>query len=126
MELPSIEQCRTFLATINRGREAIGLHALERLDFDECDPGSTCNCLSAHHVFDPAGFGVDQDYIWAKANGAQLFVGPALGLKPLDQAGDTWRLSPEILAVTDVFDACEDNPELLKALRERMVEAGVV
>lgn len=125
MELPSIEQCRTFLATINRGREAIGLAALEKLDFDSCLPNDPCGCLSATHVFQPAGYRVYEEEVRpAFSYKHRSEACAAMGMAKDESAG--WPLTSDVLAVTDVFDACEDNPELLKALRERMVEAGVV
>lgn len=109
--LPSIEQCREFLATINRGRVAIGLDPLEVLDFD----GAVCdhpqNCLSARNLF---------------CVGRKAFVstGVVENADPrLCVVLDGGRQIPEsILAVTRPFDSGVAIP----ALRARMVEAGVV
>lgn len=126
IDLPTIEQCQTFLATINRGRVAIGLEPLDVLDFDGAVPDSTFNCLSARNLF-----ALSPDY-------------PDTIVKPSYVHDADPRLSvvldggeglPEsITAVTAPFDACSDgfgpgvrpNEADLAALRARMVETGVV
>lgn len=123
-QLPSVEECQTFLATINKGREAIGLDTLEALDFDKAQPDSLSNCLSARNLFAEAGYRVGMDYVEPDRADCDPLALTALGM-------DLKRRSviPEaILAVTRYFDACGTGHEgaELPTLRERMVEAGVV
>lgn len=123
-DLPSIEQCQTFLATINRGRVAIGLEPLDVLDFDGAVPDSVSNCLSARNLFT-----LSEDY---ESSVMPLYVdNPDPRLCVVLDGGD--EIPESIKAVTAPFDACSDgygsddfDREALAALRSRMVEAGVV
>lgn len=124
-DLPTIEQCREFLRTINRGRVAIGLDPLVVLDFDGAVPDSDRNCLSARNLF-------------ALSPKHDTWVMPVYVKRPdprllcvLDDGSD---LPESITAVTRHFDACagefgpgvRTDAQALAALRSRMVEAGVV
>lgn len=125
--LPTVEECREFLDTINVGRVAIGLAPLEKLDYDVCKPGSATNCLSAHHLFWSAGY-----WTWAEVTSPRGIQHDA---RLADALSMQWIRTPRakgyeipdaIKRVTDVFDRVEGTPDLNEALRERMVEAGVV
>lgn len=120
MSLPSVEECRTFLDTINRGREAIDLPVLTKLDFDNAEPSNGGNCLSARNLFAHAGLCVGWEHAWSEDDvvlPAHVAIAQALGTKVRDAAVP---LPYALKAVTDPFDRDEAG------LRERMVEAGVV
>ncbi len=122
-DLPSIEECQTFLATINRGRVAIGLDPLDVLDFDGATPDDASNCLSALNLFSlsPGYFSPVMPSHVENADPRLCVV--------LDGGR---RLPESITAVTGPFDACSYTGEpgtsrqALAALRKVMVEAGVV
>lgn len=124
--LPSIEQCREFLATINRGRVAIGIDPLDVLDFDGAVPDSTFNCLSARNLF-----ALSPDYPDTIVKSSYVHDTDPRLCVVLD-GGE--GLPESVTAVTAPFDACSDgfgpgvrtNKEDLAALRRVMVEAGVV
>ena len=119
--LPSVEECQTFLATINKGREAIGLDALEKLDFDNAKPDSLSNCLSARNLFAAAGYDVLTTYVTPsrdRASDPHVFAAIGVSEPPM--------IPNEIRVVTDYFDACKYKDASLPELRARMVEAGVV
>ena len=56
--LPTVDEARTFLSVVNRGRKAIGLEPLKFIDFDNASPCSYSNCLSARNLFYPADLNV--------------------------------------------------------------------
>jgi homogentisate 1,2-dioxygenase len=125
-DLPTIEQCQAFLATINRGRVAIGLDPLDVLDFHGAVPDSNCNCLSARNLFTLSADYPDATVMPVHVNDAD----PRLCVV-LDYCAG---LPESITAVTAEFDACADgfgpgvrtDKDRLRALRTRMVAAGVV
>lgn len=129
--LPSVEECQEFLRVINRGREAIGLRAVDVLAFDACEPGNPLGCLSATHLFKPAGY-TTFDQVIRPELGAESALVTTLDLPartaPAGTHGDVsgFAIPPQIKVVTDVFDDGDDDEDLLAALRDRMVEAGVV
>jgi hypothetical protein len=117
--LPTVEQCRTFLDLVNRGREACGLEPLEKLDFDDATPGDVNNCLSARNLFKPA----KARYVGTSTVDLDSPFNPligALSLAPMTASQIVYRIPAEILAVTDAFD------NVVMGLRKRLVEAGVV
>ena len=126
--LPSVKQCQEFLRIINRGRKAVGLERIDVLHFDECEPASPFNCLSAAHLFEPAGFRTSERVVSPRGDANRVLVTaldmPATTDSSVDPAG--FAIPREIKVVTDVFDAADDDNDLLAALRDRMVEAGVV
>lgn len=119
--LPTIEECQAFLATINRGRVAIGLDPLDVLDFDGAVPDAMFNCLSARNLF-----ALSEGFTTAVMPGHVENVDPRLCVV-LDGGR---RLPESIRAITEPFDACADKPgttqQATAALRSRMVAAGVV
>lgn len=129
MQLPTVEECRTFLDTINRGREAVGLEPLDTLAFRACEPAHPLNCLSARHLFMPAGYTTYVRVIRPELNADGALV-TALNLPAATEEDNPgisgFRIPDEIKVVTDVFDAGDDDAELLARLHDRMVEAGVV
>lgn len=132
--LPTIEQAQAALALMNKGREAIGMQPVEYLDFDAAVPNTSGYCLSAKTVFGPAGFSVLTDTVIASRPQVQYGIVEAMGLtQPPDAEDDEreYRIPETILAVTDPFDrlSCRDGDDYQSArsaLRERLVEAGVV
>lgn len=129
--LPSVEECRTFLATINKGRIAIDLEPLEFVDFDGAMPNHDRCCLSATNLFALAGYRVGQREIGTRTPWDQAAIGEERDPRVKAICVPTWDgtrrgIPDEILAVTHRFDACARNPERLAALRARMVTAGVV
>jgi hypothetical protein len=133
MDLPSIEECVAFKAAIDTGRGHAGLPPIRYLDFDGAEPGNPRNCLSARNLFREAGYGVGGEDLLtlARADPGSLGILPERLPRP---GGYSRRAIPAvILAVTGPFDACEwqdgdPRPHLdtLRALRARLVEAGVV
>ncbi len=127
--LPSVEECQEFLRVINRGREAVGLARIDVLHFDECEPTNPRNCLSAAHLFKPAGYTTFVSVIRPELTADGELV-TALNLPAATEKHDPsvsgFAIPHEIKVVTDVFDAGEDDENLLARLRDRMVEAGVV
>lgn len=122
MDLPSVEECRTFLDTINRGREAIGLDPLTKLDFDAAQPSDGDNCLSARNLFAHADLDVGFTALWPRDDViSPMHEGLArtIGAK-VNRADGCIPIPSTIKVVTDSFDSCDEG------LRERLVEAGVV
>lgn len=127
--LPTVKECREFLAVINRGRVMIDLPELEFLEFDTAEPGSPDACLSAMNLFSHAYVRVMDYYVTADDVRADDRIRPLLA-----SHANGWGIPPVIQCVTDAFDSCRTYnwpeakmlPERLHALRERMVEAGVV
>lgn len=121
MDLPSVEECRTFLDTINRGREAIGLDALTKLDFDDAKPSEGTNCLSARNLFAHADLDVGFTALWPRDAISPTHEGlaRAIGVE-VNHADDCIPIPDTIKVVTDSFDFCDEG------LRERLVDAGVV
>lgn len=117
IELPTVEECREFLDKINHGRALIDLPPLDVLDFDGAEPEHTGNCLSARHLFAPAGYDVLPDTIEAHDHLSDRRVRAIL---------DSGQIPAEITAVTAPFDQIKHGPVDRDALRARMVEAGVV
>jgi hypothetical protein len=116
--LPTVEQCRTFLDIVNKGRKACGLERLDKLDYDGANPGSTANCLSARNLFIPTGaHDVGATAICLRKTSRLI---EALHLAQDHLSNGYYRIPDEILVVTDAFDY-----EVV-GLRERLVEAGVV
>src|SRR4051812_37046043 len=108
-ELPSIEECHEFLATINRGRKAIGLEPIETLDFDECEPDDPKRCLSARHLFALGGA-----IAWAAD--IEAYGQPQSLVEEFGGEGRRVEIPEAILKVTDPFD------DEMPGLRERLVE----
>lgn len=135
-ELPTIDECQEFLRTINRGREAIGMDALETLDFDGCEPGNPRACLSATNLFVHVSFSVGCIHVHAEDPGyerAQDKLIAALAMPPAGCGDRLFKIPREIVRVTEIFDESSnydgyygERQELYDALRARMVEAGVV
>jgi|SRR3954454_20739037 hypothetical protein len=133
-ELPTDDEAREFLRLINVGREAIGLDALDTLDYGACEPGDLNNCLSARHLFRPAGYEtlavVIREHARHYSNPA---VVDALNMPP-NTDPDTynargqygWVIPDGIKKVTDLFDASAEDNELYAALRDRLEDAGIV
>lgn len=130
MELPTIKEAQEFLRLVNVGRVAGEMEPLDYLDFDGAEPGDTHGCLSHVNLFGPAGFVVYSNFVKANMGVADERVVKALNMGP------GRKIPAGIKAVTDPFDSClrddhdEDdvrfNEDALAALRERLVEAGVV
>lgn len=125
MDLPTVEECRTFLEVVNRGRVAGGLEPLEYLDFDDARPNQPNNCLSARNLFYPLGIMVFTfDVHLMNEERVETFnrVTEAIGVPEYDVAtkSDMAHLPPEIKVVTDAFDNYSEG------LHDRLVEAGVV
>lgn len=118
MELPTEQECRDFLACVNLGREAMGVHPLGTIDFDAATPNDGTSCLSANSVFHAAGYMVGSDALYPNEN-ANDEVPRAMGAEPSLNDND-WLIPEEIVRVTAVFDAGHDS----EGLRARMVEAG--
>lgn len=120
--LPSVEECRTFLDTINRGRAVVSLPELAKLEFDACEPSDGENCLSAHHLFAHAGLNVGHHHAWPNddvISEEHEDLAHAIGAA-INEGQQTLTIPRAIKAVTDPFDSCHEG------LRERMIEAGVV
>lgn len=130
-ELPSVEEVLEFRDVINRGRVAMGLEPLEQFNYDACRPGSTTDCLSAAHLFQPAGYVVGSTTIYPEYSGkpdnAHAEIIDAIGAEAFTDKSNQYVIPEAIRRVTDPFDASdEEDTELWVALRRRMVEAGVV
>jgi hypothetical protein len=121
-KLPTVEECREFLAAVNRGREALGLLALEHVDFDDAMPGDKAACLSARSVFRAAGCYVGSCEVtpmWRESAFEEALT--AVGcVKLKNEKYESWWIPRSVKVVTNPFD--HQTP----GLRERMVEAGVV
>ena len=113
---------------------AAGLEPLEKLNFDDAEPLTGDNCLSAANLFTPAGcwcvgttvVSLERSDYLSNENGQEVSVSEfakALNAKVVRREFD---IPKDILRVTDVFDAACDTPSLLTKLRQRMVDAGVV
>jgi hypothetical protein len=112
--LPTLDECRQFLETINAGRVAAGLEPVEKLEYDECHPGSADSCLSAYHLFSaqPKSHAIGSSTVLCSpVTEPEL----AAGVRQRDGA-----IPDAILKVTLAFD--RETP----GLRDRLVEAGVV
>jgi hypothetical protein len=111
---------------INRGRAAIGLDPIEKLEFDECDVTNS-NCLSARHLFAADD---DNARVWSDTVRADERIAEALGMEVIGRRnaanGQEYAIPEEILRVTAVFDALGRSEDDRQKLRDRMVEAGVV
>lgn len=117
-DLPTVEECQTFLKVINEGRALIDLPPLDVLDFDGSWPESALNCLSARSLFLHAGYATRCDTIDPRSGYGQ----DRRVLAILDFS----KIPAEILTVTDAFDAVACDSDGAQTLRARMVEAGVV
>lgn len=144
--LPTIEQCHEFMVTINAGREAFGLEPLTTLEFDECEPNSSTNCLSARHMTTPIGVSLSDENTNAKTWNSDLDLREVEANKRLAAAidtvlcarspgggGSTVLIPDSIKNVTDPFDGLWigygytwKSSDDAKALRARLVEAGLV
>lgn len=128
-ELPTVDECREFLALINKGREALGLERLEKIPvdvYDGCDPNNGDYCLSATTLFGKAGFFVAYETLDVKYGNRRPHRRPqenalieALDLK-WPSYSDGYIIPAAIKRVTDPFD------ERLNGLRERLIEAEVI
>lgn len=128
--LPTVEECREFKRLVNAGRVAGGLEPLEFLEFDEASPGEAASCLSATNLFCATS---PDAKVWSElVENVEQPVLEAIGSEwgeGLGRAGfygKGWRIPSGILKVTDPFDALAYRPAMAPALRERLVEAGVV
>lgn len=124
-DLPTVEECREFLAVINRGRAVLGAEPLEHLDFDASDPADGTNCLSAHHLF-----ALIDAYVGSSTVRTNLDQALPLA-EALEAEVNEWNelvIPHSIRVVTDPFDKIEynDDDDLRVALRDRLVEAGCV
>lgn len=118
-QLPTIEQCQTFLERVNAERANVDLPQLETVEFDSCIPNDGGYCLSATNLYASAGWCVGASYLWTMSNSDNR-------LKETHESGPyaSLRIPHEIKVVTDFFDNCDEDE--LELLRERMVDAGVV
>lgn len=136
MELPTTDQCMAFMDAVNRGRAEFGLEPLERLEFDECEPGDPENCLSARHllvpVCDAAGCdgsvgGCEFELLDGRGSNAIVMGVAARLVRAVGTEAEEMvpgrvdvNIPDEILAVTDPFDA------EVEGLRGRLEEAGLI
>jgi len=135
--LPTVEQCRAFMAKINVGRRAFGLESLERLDYDACTPSDPQGCLSHHHLMEQiSNDGETTNYYFHFEEGEQVEaqrLATAFGVEAGASVKDSCTceeclhnrplsvpIPEEIRMVTDPFDRCAQG------LRERLVEAELV
>lgn len=121
--LPTVEEAREFLRLVNKGRTAIGLEPLAKLDYDRAQPGVSTNCLSARNLFAPAGILVFHDVVDLperenERTRAVSLLGAIGSALLLDTDGAT--IPDAIRRVTDPFD------DRAPGLRDRLVAAGVV
>lgn len=114
--LPSVEECQEFMRAINEYRAIAGLDPLDKLDYDACTPCNSERCLSATHLFGPAGYDVGFNLASPNADEPSAALAAHLG------ADDYLAiLIPRVIKrVTDPFDS------QMYGLRGRLVEAGVV
>lgn len=106
--LPTVEEVRAFFAELNRERVRLGLDEIDTLDFDDAEPDSLYNCLSARNCYVVAD------------TAAQVFA------ETVRIEKRTREIPEDILRVTDYFDYCDCAPDNLESLREVFVEAGIV
>lgn len=123
--LPTIAEAQAAHSLINQGRTAIGLDPVEFLEYDAATPYYGANCLSARNVFTAAGFHVGTEDVYPRPNTQHK-------KQELIDAGlidGEHTIAAAIRKLTDPFDNianAEDSEAASAALRERLVEAGVV
>lgn len=128
-ELPSVEQCQSFMAKLNEGRVALGLEPIEKLDYDACRPHDPHRCLSATHLFvRDTGSGYVAAFAAQASDSREAAALETAGFEPSPSEGTDWFDIPrEITAVTSPFDSLtwQENADMREPFKARLVEAGI-
>lgn len=122
-KLPTIEEAQEFLRVINRGRIAIDLEPLDKLNWADAVPDAPYACLSATNLFSHADLSVFSTHVMNgphdDLSSLHLTLAHAISAD-VNAHRQEIEIPDEIRVVTDPFD------KRVKGLEERLREAGVI